>query len=129
MTSDDEEQNDASSSSTQLSPNSINKYFQLLREIICDHMVTTLKNVKKIGGPGCTVEIDESQFGKRKYNKGTIIGRRFAWILGGVCRDTGEMFLVQCPGNKRDKPTLEAIIKANVAAGTKIYTDGWAATG
>ena len=68
-----------------------------------------------------------SQFGKCKYNKGTIIGRRSAWILGGVCRETGDMFLVQCPGNKRDKPTLEAIIIANVAPGTKIYTDGWAA--
>ena len=127
VTSDDEDPNDESGTSTQVSTRSINKYFQLLREIICDHMVTTLKNVKKIGGPGCTVEIDESQFGKRKYNKGTIIGRRFAWILGGVCRETGEMFLVQCPGNKRDKPTLEAIIVANVAPGTKIYTDGWAA--
>ena len=39
----------------------------------------------------------ESQFGKRKYHRGTIIGRRFALVLGGICRETGEMFLVQCP--------------------------------
>ena len=113
--------------STQMSQQTICNYYKLFREIICDHMVTSFKSVKKIGGPGKTVEIDESQFGKRKYNRGTIIGRRFAWILGGVCRETGDMFLVPCPNNKRDKPTLLAIILANVEQGTTIYTDGWAA--
>ena len=38
-----------------------------------------------------------------------------------------EIFLVQCPGNKRDRETLETIIVAHVAPGTTIYTDGWAA--
>ena len=69
----------------------------------------------------------KSQFGKRKYNKGTISGRRFAWILGGACRETGKMFLVQCLGRTGYKSTLEAIIVTNEAPGTKIYTDGWAA--
>ena len=126
VTSDDEEGED-SESSTQLSSRSINKYFKLFREIVSDHMISTFKSTKKIGGPGCTVEIDESQFGKRKYNRGTILGRRFAWILGGVCRETGEMFLVQCKNNKRGKDTLLSIIIANVEEGTTIYTDGWAA--
>ena len=90
-------------------------------------MISTFKFTTKIGGPGCTVEIDESQFGKRKYNRGTILGRRFAWILGGVCRETGEMFLVQCKDNTCDKAKLLSIIIANVEKGTTIYTDGWAA--
>jgi len=124
VTSDEEDCD--KSCSTHLSSKSIDKYHRLFREIVSDYMFESLKSVNKIGGPGLTVEIDESQFGKRKYNRGTIIGRRFAWILGGICRETEEMFLIQCPGNKRDKITLETLILDHVEQGTRIYTDGWA---
>ena len=36
---------------------------------------------------------------------------------GGVCRETKQSFLEVCPENKRDRPTLEAIILANVEKG------------
>ena len=42
-------------------------------------------------------------------------------------RETKEIFVVKCPGNKRDKGTLEKLIMENVEKGTKIITDGWAA--
>ena len=74
-----------------------------------------------------TVEIDESMFGKRKYHRGRILGRRQMWVLGGICRETKEIFLVICPNNKRDKQTLLSIIKDKVEKGTRILTDGWAA--
>ena len=32
-----------------------------------------------------------------------------------------------CPNNKRDCPTLEKNIKDNIAEGSTVYTDGWAA--
>ena len=44
-----------------------------------------------------------------------------------IFRETKEMFIVQCPNNKRDKATLEKLILDNVAIGTKIITDGWSA--
>ena len=68
----------------------------------------------QIGGPGCTVEVDESMFGggtfcllqirilgKRKYQRGRITGRRQQWILGGVCRShtfSLNVYIVSCVG-------------------------------
>ena len=38
-----------------------------------------------------------------------------------------EIFVIQCPNNKRDRDTLETLILDHVAQGSTIYTDGWAA--
>ena len=38
-----------------------------------------------------------------------------------------KVFLAICPGNKRDRPTLEALILKHVNIGSTIYTDGWRA--
>ena len=42
-----------------------------------------------------------------------------------IVRETGEAFLEECPNNKRDRATLEALILKRVRLGTKILTDGW----
>ena len=62
---------------------------------------------KGIGGPGMTVEIDESKFGRRKYNRGRLVEGK--WVLGGICRETKEIFLIEVP--KRDSATLIPLIK------------------
>ena len=78
---------------------------------------------RKIGGVGCIVEIDESKFGKRKYNRGRrVVGK---WVLGGFCRTTGDCFLVECTGNRRDHNILITLIKEHVLPGTTILTDKW----
>ena len=51
----------------------------------------------------------------------------FRYCLPYQYREDGECFLEECPGNKRDKPTLLEIIKRRVRPGTRILTDGWAA--
>jgi hypothetical protein len=52
-----------------------------------------------IGGVGKTVEIDESAFGKRKYNRGSL--RETHWIFGGIERGINKIFAVPVPNRKR----------------------------
>ena len=71
-------------------------------------------HVAQIGGPSITVEIDESKFGKRKFNRGRYIEEQ--WVFGGIksWRQTKACFLV--PVGKRDKRhkhSLLPIIRAH----------------
>ena len=44
----------------------------------------------EIGGPGLHVEIDESKFGKTKYNRGGVV--KGHWVFGAICHETREFF-------------------------------------
>lgn len=76
-----------------------------------------------IGGHGKIVEIDESKFGKRKYNRGHHIEGQ--WVFGGVERESNKFFLI--PVEQRDKATLLPIIKKYILSGSTIISDCWAA--
>ena len=76
-----------------------------------------------IGGPNVEVEIDESKFGKRKYNRGRTVDGH--WVFGGVERITGECFLVEV--QQRDAATLLPIVQNFVRPGSIVYSDEWAA--
>lgn len=91
-----------------------------LRRVLFDHCFIR-KTV--IGGPGKIVEIDESKFGKRKYQRGRLVDGQ--WILGGIERESKKCFLV--PVNARNKETLYPIITEWVRPGTTIITDSWRA--
>jgi hypothetical protein len=73
----------------------------------------------KIGGPNKTVEIDESMFGRRKYNRGRPV--KGQWIFGGVERESGKTFLVPLPDRTPDK--LTAVIDAWIEPGTMVISD------
>ena len=49
---------------------------------------------QEIGGPNKTVKIDDSKFGRRKYNRGHKV--KGQWVFGGVERESGNTFL--CSG-------------------------------
>lgn len=90
------------------------------REVLIEWCI---KREGKIGGEGKIVEIDESKFGKRKYNVGRLIEGQ--WVFGGVCRETRDCFMV--PVERRDSETLLSIIKDRIESGTTIISDCWKA--
>jgi transposase-like protein len=89
---------------------------------ICSIALLNEGNIK-IGGDEKIVEIDESKFGKRKYNKGKRVEGQ--WVFGGIERDSNKMFMVSVPN--RTKETLFEILEKYVEKGTTIYSDCWSA--
>ena len=63
-----------------LSHRTICDWASFCREVCIDWAIK--KTAKDIGGPGTIVEIDESKFGKRKYNVGRKIEGQ--WVFGGT---------------------------------------------
>ena len=80
-------------------------YKMYCREICVNIIIN--ESDDQIGGIGLTVEIDESKFGKRKYNRSRVVEGQ--WVLGGICRETKEVFMMTLPS--RDKNTLIPIFK------------------
>ncbi|GBN24084.1 hypothetical protein AVEN_15284-1 [Araneus ventricosus] len=73
----------------------------------------------KIGGPGIVLEIDESKFGKRKYNRGKrVVGR---WVFGGVERRTNNCFFVVV--ENRTSEVLLSVIEEHILPGTTVMSD------
>lgn len=106
---------------------SVSKWCCFLREVICCYVV---ENNTRIGGfdsNGCSkvVEIDESLFFSRKYNRGRLINGQ--WYVGGVERGSKNCFIVGV--ENRNTATMVRVISENVLPGTKVITDNWRAYG
>jgi len=80
------------------------------------------ENVEKIGGKGEIVEIDESKFGKRKYNRGHCVDG--VWVLGAV-EETNKKRIILMIVDDRKKETLTEKLKDSIAEDSVLYTDGW----
>ena len=65
-------------------------WYNFVRNICVEYF---LAHPAVIGGPGIEVKIDESKFGKRKYNRGRIMDGH--WVFGGIERGSKECFLVE----------------------------------
>lgn len=91
---------------------------------ICDRAVFELRR-GKIGGPGMIIEVDESMLFRRKNHVGRLLSAEQTptWVFGGVCRQTGDAFLV--PVIRRDEATLLTAIHDNIEAGSTIMSDCW----
>ena len=104
-----------------ISPTTVVDWFNFLRELCC--VFISEHASEQIGGPGCIVEIDESKFGKSKYNRGRH--RPGQWVFGGIDRASSACFLVSV--DRRDSATLIPIIYRYVRPGSTIISDEWKA--
>ena len=103
-------------------------WFVSTRKLLEAHIVTCPNS--QIGGPGRIVQIDETKFGKRKYNRGHRVEGN--WVFGGVeyiydpsnfrfC--AGKTFCVVVP--RRDTQTLFPIIAQWIRPGTLVWSDAF----
>lgn len=98
-------------------------WFGIFRDRILAHAEELEQATHRIGGPGVTVQVDEAQIGRRKYNKGRV-GRDDTWVIGMIDED-GELRLEIC--EEKNSATLIPIIQRHVREGSEIHTDGWLA--
>jgi len=100
----------------QLTTKTVTDWSHFCKEVILDYIESTSE---KIGGEGKIVEIDESKFGKRKYNRGHHVEGQ--WVFGGVERSSGRTFLVAV--HDRSEKTLICLIKEWIEPGATIISD------
>lgn len=99
-----------------ISPNTAVDWASFCRQVVEQAFVA---NKQKIGGPGKTVEVDESKFGRRKHHRGHRVEGQ--WVFGGLERESGRCFLV--PVKRCDAETIITIIKEWILPGTTIISD------
>lgn len=87
---------------------------------ICIEKVSELDDM--IGGEGKEVQIDESAFTKRKYNRGQIYPTQ--WVFGGIDSSNNDCFMEMV--SDRSKNTLVEVIRRRIRPGTTIISDCWA---
>lgn len=97
----------------------ISNFITLFRQVVATSLET---DDTVIGGEGIIVEIDESKFGKRKYNRGHRV--EGVWVIGGVERSAQRLMFAEVV-ERRDAVTLMEVISRHVASGSIVYTDLW----
>lgn len=106
-------------SMTTHSPNTIVEYYGYFRQLVADSLD---EEDWTIGGEGVIVEVDESKFGKRKYNRGHRI--EGAWVIGGIERTPEAKFFVEVV-ERRDNETIANVLSKHLLPGTILHTDCW----
>ena len=113
----------ASREASVVSHHTIHDMYQRCREVVGSVFLQHQEQRGQIGGPGIIVQIDESKFGRRKYERGRVIEGH--WVIGMIADGSQDLRLEICPENSRTRETLWPLIQRHVATGSIIRTDGW----
>jgi hypothetical protein len=70
-----------------------------------------------------TIEVDECQVGRRKHQRGRI--PREMWVVGGVVRDSVPLESFMEVVARRNRQTLENIMRRRVNMSCRLITDDW----
>ncbi|KAI5646989.1 ISXO2-like transposase domain-containing protein [Phthorimaea operculella] len=108
-----------------LSRTTIIDWYSYGREVVVIFQLDQQQKRGKIGGEGKIVQVDESKFGKRKYNRGRRLEGH--WVLGLIEDGSEDLRLEVCPENIRSADVLVPLIQKHVEEGTTIHTDYWRA--
>ena len=100
--------------------NTINRYFNLLREAMFKHSLS--EEVEKNSGE---FELDESYFGARRVRGKRGRGAAGKTIVFGVLKRNEKVYLKIV--KNATKKELMPIIQGKILEGSTIYTDGWKA--
>ena len=103
--------------------NTVGSLMGYVREIIAQHISLVsgpIGGLKPNGRP-LIVEIDESLFTRRKYNRGRLGHNQ--WFIGGIERDSRNCFIV--PVENRNSRTILSVLRDYVKPGSIIITDYW----
>ena len=102
-------------------------YFKRFREICMAEEMDRMRSFQ-LGGKGVIVEMDESKFGKRKYNKGHRVEGNWVWgcverIVDPNTREARAGKVVMVVVTKRDIATLKPLILRFIKPGSYIISD------
>ena len=73
---------------TVLSHNTVLSWCDTIRSYLLESFDRTRE---KIGGPGMTVDIDETVITRRKYHVSRVSSSGPQWLVGGICLETQEI--------------------------------------
>lgn len=104
--------------SLQVQPHTATRWYRYCRSVF---VKDAEMNCTRIGGPDKIIEVDESIFGRSKYNRGRFISGQ--WVFGGIDRETRKTFFI--PVKNRDAKTLREVLEEWVLPGTTIISDCW----
>ncbi|KAI4293352.1 hypothetical protein PAPHI01_2626 [Pancytospora philotis] len=102
-----------------ISAKTINTFVVALQGLIQQRLA---RAPARLGGPGRCVQMDESYFGKRKYNTGRL--RRYAWVFGAI-DTTSKEFMMQSVANRKCE-SIGPLIKEHVLRDSIVHTDKYA---